>query len=364
MKTFLVRLTVYFSIHLFLFYNEGSPSVPVLLVVTAMAIGFFILPVTKKSFQVGLYFIQFCLSQSLYIYLTENPFSLLFLLFFMMEAALTIEQKGFQHLLLLFIPVHLITTVLFFEKEYHWLAFFPFLYFAIYKINLFQSERREQFALYEGLLGEYRQLKRFVHESEQAARLEERTKIARDIHDSVGHKLTALLMSIEILSKKWGEEPYKELKNLAKESLEETRYAVRALKTSEYEGISAILQLIKKLEVESHLTVRLTTKDGALSVKLTNDQSVVLYRAIQEGLTNAMRHAHSKEVQLELGRTAAGDFEFIIKNRIHAPKPFQEGFGLKNMRKRLDEIKGTCSIYQTEKEFIVRGHFPLTENLN
>src|SRR5690606_39991190 len=107
MKTFLVRLTVYFSIHLFLFYNEGSPSVPVLLVVTAMAIGFFILPVTKKSFQVGLYFIQFCLSQSLYIYLTENPFSLLFLLFFMMEAALTIEQKGFQHLLLLFIPVHL-----------------------------------------------------------------------------------------------------------------------------------------------------------------------------------------------------------------------------------------------------------------
>src|SRR5690606_1309763 len=87
------------------------------------------------------------------------------------------------------------------------------------------------------------------------------------------------------------------------------------------------------------------------------------YRAIQEGLTNAMRHAHSKEVQLELGRTAAGDLEFIIKNRIHAPKPFQEGLGLKNMRKRLDEIKGTCSIYQTEKESIVRGHFPRTEHL-
>src|SRR5690606_18868638 len=100
-------------------------------------------------------------------------------------------------------------------------------------------------------------------------------------------------------------------------------------------------------------------KQGILNVKLTNDQSVVLYRVIQEGLTNAMRHAHSKEVQVILGRTATLDIEFLIKNRVYNAKPFEEGFGLSNMRKRVEELGGTLSIYQTENEFVIRGMIPI-----
>lgn len=50
----------------------------------------------------------------------------------------------------------------------------------------------------DALLSEYRNLKRRIVSEEEVARQEERTQIARDIHDSVGHKLTALLMQLEV----------------------------------------------------------------------------------------------------------------------------------------------------------------------
>ena len=53
--------------------------------------------------------------------------------------------------------------------------------------------------LYEELLSEYRKLVRMNLKAENNARMKERTNIARDIHDSVGHRLTALIMKLEIL---------------------------------------------------------------------------------------------------------------------------------------------------------------------
>ena len=51
---------------------------------------------------------------------------------------------------------------------------------------------------YETLLSEYRNMKRRLITDEQHARQEERAQVGRDIHDSVGHKLTALLMQLEM----------------------------------------------------------------------------------------------------------------------------------------------------------------------
>ena len=58
--------------------------------------------------------------------------------------------------------------------------------------------------MYVGLAGEYRRLKRRAYEGEQIARIEERNRIARDMHDSVGHHLTALLIQIEVLRQQSG----------------------------------------------------------------------------------------------------------------------------------------------------------------
>ena len=93
------------------------------------------------------------------------------------------------------------------------------------------EERRE---MYVRLAGEYRRLKRRAYEGEQIARIEERNRIARDMHDSVGHHLTALLIQIEVLRQQSGgdKDRLALIKALAKKSLEEIRTAVRTLHKS------------------------------------------------------------------------------------------------------------------------------------
>ena len=213
--------------------------------------------------------------------------------------------------------------------------------------------------LYEQLLSQFRQIKRDSVEQEELVRAEERTKIARDMHDSVGHKLTSLLMSLEMMSIQHNTESLTELKQLARESLEETRFAVRQLKSTETTGIQSVIQLIRKLEMESHLHIRFTIEKGVLSIPISNKQSIVLYRVLQECLTNAMKHSQSKEVDVILTVDSLQQLLFEVKNKVVSNLPLVKGFGLTNMEGRLREINGQLRVLRDDKNFIVRGTFPL-----
>src|SRR5699024_4357027 len=131
-------------------------------------------------------------------------------------------------------------------------------------INEQVIQRNEQSEIYEQLLSEYRQLKRMHLAAEEVTKAEERTRIAREIHDSVGHRLTALILKLEMLHIQEPNEQYIQLKQMANESLAETREAVQTLQESEIKGIPAVVQLIRKLETESQLLVQFTIKEGIL----------------------------------------------------------------------------------------------------
>lgn len=291
-------------------------------------------------------------------YLASALYTLPTLFYLFIDASFLLKENrlkayaGIHMLLLIFLLWH--------EpgRWFPWLAIGLMMVFLALRLNSMVNERQEQKELYSQLLGEYRKLKRLNLEREENVRIQERTMIARNIHDSVGHRLTALLMQLEMLSIQKKSTEYDGLKEMAKESLEEIRRAVKALQSEENEGISAVVQLIRKLEAESHLSVQFTIKQGILSVPLTNEKSIALYRVIQEGLTNAMRHAGTREVQVTLGKSAAGDIQFTVINRVAEPKPFTLGFGLKNMKSRLKEINGTLEAYQTEEQFVLTGTIP------
>lgn len=359
MKTFVFRTAgLMVLLGLFFLSEKIMPSAYSIIICTVVLTLYFFLTITPKP--VYLYVAITLLLLLLGVIEAGNPFAFIVMMFVALLAANQLESHLFKGLVAL-MAICLLIFLVMMESDLSVYVYFLLFYLLALQVNGLWTKREEQRNLYEQLLGEYRKLKRVALVTEEEARYQERTKIARDIHDSVGHKLTALLMQVEILSIQQGPEHYKELKDLAKESLEETRFAVRTLKDREHEGIATILQLIKKLEAESHIMVQFTTKQGILSDRLTNEQSVVLYRVIQEGLTNAMRHAHSREVQVVLGKTADGNIEFIIKNRIHRKEPFQEGFGLSNMRKRVEELGGTLAVYQTDEQFVIKGMIPIAK---
>lgn len=235
--------------------------------------------------------------------------------------------------------------------------------FGMYFLQHTQTSHALLEATHDILQKDYRRLKRQVVIHEKAVRQEERNQIAREIHDSVGHRLTALLMQLEVVRLQTTDESelkkITQLKSLAQISLTETREAVKALKSEETTGLTAVIQLIRKLEAESHLQITFQIKAGAFSFPLTAQQSVVLYRSVQEGLTNMMRHSDSRQAEIEFKIVGGSFFGFQITNPLQEKVEIVEGFGLTAMRERIEQLGGTLNISQSEGGFTLTGTFPM-----
>lgn len=343
-----------------LFHAYSQKHFPfIILLLSLVFVCYFLIPVLK--WRLALYIVMIFLIWTI-DYINIGPINLFLLLICLyihldtLHWLSTIAYRVFTVVNFTFLHLGLYINEQF---QIEWLVLSLILLYPLLKLHALIQERHEQQHTYETLLSEFRKMKRLALESERGARLEERTKIARNIHDSVGHKLTALLMKLEMLRLQERKTEYEELKLLASESLEETRHAVRALQHEENEGIASVLQLIRQLESESHIHLDFTFKKGVLSANLSNKQNVALYRVLQESLTNAMRHAHSREVKVVLALNAIRNLEFTVENKIYEQKQLTWGFGLTNMKKRIEELNGMLNVYQQDNRFVVSGYLPL-----
>jgi len=323
---------------------------------------FFLAPIVKKK--KILYLLAFGLIEILIILMDKQFVFYLYaiLLFLLIECSKELGIHAFRILLTILASSNLLIFVFMYSSfVLLYVCGASLIFLLLYRINEMSQDYLQVRNAYEALVNEFRIQKRHAYQNEKTARIEERNFIAREMHDAVGHKLTALLMQIELFRIQEKSDSFKVLKRIASESLEETRKAVRILQEEELHGISAVLHLIKKLESESTVYVHLTTKQGVLQVSINNRQSAILYRVMQEGLTNAMKYASSKQVFITLSVSPIGHIMFELKNQYIHKHALHEGFGLTNMKKRIAEVGGTLHIYQMEGQFIVQGTMPVEE---
>ncbi|KMK76773.1 sensor histidine kinase [Alkalihalobacillus pseudalcaliphilus] len=242
--------------------------------------------------------------------------------------------------------------------------YFIFFFAAIILFKQTKNAHDDLFARYDALLSEYRELKRRLSTEEETVRQEERVLIGHEIHDSVGHKLTALLMQLEAFRLKSNQEDQgqvQSLKKLANDSLEETRSAVKMLKSHEVGGLHGILRLIRKLETESFIRIQFSVKHGAFTVPLSGEQSFVIFRSVQEALTNVMKHSYAREAEVVFEAPGRSVFRFEVSNPVINNHRYQEGFGLTSMRERLEKIGGQLQVQKTKERFLVRGLITLKD---
>ena len=356
MTSFLIRFAIYAGLWILMIaQSNASVSISILFFAVSLGIYFFL---SIRNIPLFVYIILTIIIGLHGFLIQESVLTMLIFLSISMTAMFRLKVFNFSIYLTFVTLLSILLRILLGESVLIPLIVTFFFSFLASTLNKQITENNEQKMMYERLVSEYGQLKRMNVSSEKQARLEERTRIARDIHDSVGHRLTALIMTLEMLAIQKGDSDLRKVKQMAVESLEETREAVKALQASESEGIATVVHLIRKLEAESHMLIRFTLKEGVLSVPLSNEQSVVLYRVIQEALTNAMRHAQTREVHVTLGKSSNGNVTFNISNPYQAKKGIEFGFGLTNMKNRVEELDGRLDVYQTENHFIVKGVIP------
>ncbi len=188
---------------------------------------------------------------------------------------------------------------------------------------------------------------------EESARDRERLRLARELHDVAGHKLTALklnLTALERADENVARSSIKVASQLATELLDDIRGVVAQIR--QHDGLDlrqALTQLIAPLpSPRIHLTVGDDARVDSVA------QAETLLRVVQEALTNIVRHAHADNAWIDL-RREGNVVRLSIRDDGRGVVPLREGFGLKGMRERIDAVGGTLEVSPASGGGVVLG---------
>ena len=219
-----------------------------------------------------------------------------------------------------------------------------------------QEKRKQMVADLEGALKENAGLHaQLVAQAREAGVLDERQRLAGEIHDTLAQGLTGIITQLEAAEQsrndpgEW-QRHVEQAQKLARESLSEARRSVQALRPGQLEGTrlpEAIAQLAKEWSETSGVPVRLETTGEAMP--LSPELEVTLFRVAQEALTNVAKHASATRVGLTVSylgdvvlldvRDDGVGFESMADAGANG-----HSFGLSAMRQRLRRVGGSLEV--------------------
>ncbi|MFN2272332.1 MAG: histidine kinase [Anaerolineae bacterium] len=211
--------------------------------------------------------------------------------------------------------------------------------------QLEERQRAEQ--LLAELEDAHQQLQTYAKQVEALAVAEERNRLAREIHDSLGHYLTAMTMQLEAAGKLVATQPERAAASIAKaeemarESLAEVRRSVAALRASPMDTATlddAIGELVQDLR-DGGIAATFTTQGESRSLPI--QVKTALYRAAQEGLTNVRKHANASAVEVALAYELKQVALTIDDNGTGRRGEESGGFGLLGLRERVTLLGGS-----------------------
>jgi two-component system sensor histidine kinase UhpB len=169
-----------------------------------------------------------------------------------------------------------------------------------------------------------------------AAQEGERLRIAQELHDEVGQKLTAAMLQLDSASGSGAGRAVEEAREGVRESLEDVRLIARRLRPEALDDLglpSALAALTNSLGRAGDVTIERRI-EGSLP-PLHPDAELVVYRVAQEALTNVLRHAACGEARLELCEVEGGvQLEVADGGEGFDPRRVPEGAGIRGMRER------------------------------
>lgn len=204
---------------------------------------------------------------------------------------------------------------------------------------------------------------------EEMVALEERNRIARDIHDSLGHSLVALNVQMETVLTLWqtnherAREFLVEAKKLGSAALRDVRESVSAIRSDPLQGQLLEGAIAKLAEEFYYLTDILPECEVDLSQPLSNTVNHVVYRIIQEGLTNIYKYANATNVQIKI-QTKAEGLSLILQDNGKGFDSEQTviGYGLQGMRERTAAMGGEIEVFSKPGAGCrIMAHFPRGE---
>jgi signal transduction histidine kinase len=233
-------------------------------------------------------------------------------------------------------------------------------------------QRYEATKLLDELNEAHAQLRAYADQVERLVVARERNRMAREIHDTLGHYLTVINVQIETAQKLRDRDAASSAdalvtaKQLATECLNEVRRSVSALRPAALEDgglLCAVDLLVEGLRGAAEFAIHLDVEGNG---RLPVETEVTVYRAIQEALTNARKHARARNVWIKLA-WEANCLVATIRDDGQGTKNDSTAdaasFGLQAMRERLSRVGGVLDIETGGGGFCVTVTVPLVQRL-
>jgi signal transduction histidine kinase len=183
----------------------------------------------------------------------------------------------------------------------------------------------------------------------------ERKRLARELHDETGQSLTSILLRLKVLQSETDLDVIQDrlngLRYLTNQTLEEVRRLaldLRPMALDDLGLVPAIRWYVQQYSERNSLDIKLNVAENIQ--RLPADLEIVLYRAVQEGLTNITRHAQAKNATINLERLPSSVWLTITDNGkgIQPGSNNRGGMGLEGMRERVMLVGGKLRLDSTQ----------------
>lgn len=218
-----------------------------------------------------------------------------------------------------------------------------------------ESSRREVERLLNELTGVNQRLREYAIQAEDLATAKERNRLAREIHDGLGHYLTTIFMQIQAAravsdnDKNRADSILAKAQNLTHEALADVRQSVAALRSPVNghelltEMIGDLLEGARTAGIEPELIV--TGDEPALNPRTR----WTLYRAAQEGISNTCKHAKASHIWINLDFSQDDCVELALEDNGIGPGDYKEGFGIMGLKERVNSVGGALEIGESSR---------------
>lgn len=210
-------------------------------------------------------------------------------------------------------------------------------------------------------------LRRRRREQAMATRSAERLALARDIHDVVAHSLSSINVRASVALHLAQRDPsqlqpaLQAIKSSSKEALDEVRELLGVLREDvPLQPVSPLSRLPKLID-DAEAGGLQVEQDIELALALTAEQESVIYRVIQEALTNVIRHAAARTVKIALA-SSEGKLKLQIDDDGVGLRDSVPGNGILGMRERLTGLAGELELVESASGLSVRAQLPLSNN--
>lgn len=237
-----------------------------------------------------------------------------------------------------------------------------YLFFGTFGAGLRQANeaRKRSQQLLTELQEAHEQLKAYTTQAQQLAVAEERNRLAREMHDALGHRLTVAVVQLEGAQRLIPTNPDKSasmieaMRGQLKQALAELRQTVSALRSPENSVAlngslaTAVSHLAQTFQEATGLPVHLQLPDEL--PLLPEPHRLALYRAAQESLTNVQRHANAQQAWLHIAANDAHVWLTVADDGQGFGAEMADGrFGLIGLRERAKKLGGVLTLGTAEQ---------------